>query len=238
MKTCIYKDNSSNYSKNIFISRSGIPGTEDGNEDDKEDISKRFYIPYPTQFKRQFYGWHPFPHSVNVGPHTPPIHVGPHYPPVHIGPHVPAVHIGPHVPVINVPSHVPAIHVRPHVPAVHLGPPVPIINAGNHFPAVHVSSPPTIYHRPPIVIHQPHIIHPYGSWRKKKSRIPKAQKKAEDVRPQTDEEDASGSASGDNAPEPASDKQQVGQVKRRKEKIVIIRLTCFIVSNLVSAVDV
>ena len=128
-----------------------------GESDDKtkKDVTeKRIY-------KRQmpYYGWHPFPASVHVGPHTPPIHIGPHYPPVHIGPHVPAVHIGPHVPYINIPAHVPAIHVRPHVPAVHISPPVPIINAGNHVPAVHVTSPPTVYHRPPIVIHQPHIVH-------------------------------------------------------------------------------
>lgn len=145
-----------------FYGRSGIP-EEDSR---KPYVRSRRDIQLGGRVKRQWYGWHPFPHTVNVGPHTPPIHVGPHYPPVHIGPHVPAVHIGPHVPVINVPSHVPAIHVRPHVPAVHLGPPVPIVNAGNHFPAVHVTSPPTIYHRPPIVIHQPHIVHPYGQWKR------------------------------------------------------------------------
>lgn len=153
-----------------FYGRSAIPG----NEKDDEGTRMKRDLESP-RFRRQWFGWHPFPHTVNVGPHTPPIHVGPHYPPVHIGPHVPAVHIGPHVPVINVPSHVPAIHVRPHVPAVHLGPPVPIINAGNHFPAVHVTSPPTIYHRPPIVIHQPHIVHPYGGW-KKRSKIAKLRK--------------------------------------------------------------
>lgn len=151
----------------------GYNGGYYGRSDIPEEVSRKPYrrsrrdLDFTSgRVKRQWYGWHPFPHTVNVGPHTPPIHVGPHYPPVHIGPHVPAVHIGPHVPVINVPSHVPAIHVRPHVPAVHLGPPVPIVNAGNHFPAVHVTSPPTIYHRPPIVIHQPHIVHPYGQWKR------------------------------------------------------------------------
>lgn len=165
-----------------YFGRSTIPENAEGDDNDDSERDENESHKYKgkskreivaQKVKRQWFGWHPFPHTVNVGPHTPPIHVGPHYPPVHIGPHVPAVHIGPHVPVINVPSHVPAIHVRPHVPAVHLGPPVPIINAGNHFPAVHVTSPPTIYHRPPIVIHQPHIVHPYGGW-KKRSKIAKA----------------------------------------------------------------
>ncbi|KAK3703953.1 hypothetical protein QZH41_003850 [Actinostola sp. cb2023] len=167
-----------------FYGRSDIP---------EQDYSRQPYersrrdVISQGRFRRQWYGWHPFPHTVNVGPHTPPIHVGPHYPPVHIGPHVPAVHIGPHVPVINVPSHVPAIHVRPHVQAIHLGPPVPIVNAGNHFPAVHVTSPPTIYHRPPIVIHQPHIIHPYGQW--KRDRILKPEQLNEEAQEEQGSED-------------------------------------------------
>ncbi|XP_048578595.1 uncharacterized protein LOC5512467 isoform X2 [Nematostella vectensis] len=165
----------------------------------------------PVREKRQWYGWHPFPHTVNVGPHTPPIHVGPHYPPVHIGPHVPAVHIGPHVPVINVPSHVPAIHVRPHVPAVHLGPPIPIVNAGNHFPAVHVTSPPTIYHRPPIVIHQPHIVHPYGSW--KRAMIPH-----EDEEEEEDAEDHEENNENEDTPSDEQEKAEEIQEDEPEDK--------------------